>query len=1006
MFKLNNGTAKYYCDVSFTTSEFYTKNNMPVYMSLYGYPNDIKQLSRKISKKPYIFSQYYTFFPNLHNIKTEYKPGVGHLIVYLKQQPIYKFGSNNIMNPGSFFFYSDKNFDDLRESITFSEEVPESICDQFYNVVQKYTDIPFLREWSAYVLKETWRNHAFSSTISCHWKSDTPDIFPIDYQLDVDEIKNVISKGLRSFDISIPGSNHVTSINLSNVTTLDDYLNTFSTELSNKVQQSFQPLFNPATDTFDKELQKCDDLTQYRRNITLLHDQKSVVNAVCKRLDKAYSAIIVGNMGSGKTVMSIASVYTHSMMHHKKYTNNIVMCPGHLVNKWKRELQDTYPCSEVVICDGLNSFITDVEPKLKDTHRHTNLFVVMSKDSAKGEFEEQPVVFAEKADIYHPNFYKYHCPSCGKTYIEDMRTQRIVYFPPDKFAKKTNKTAFCPHCGGPLWAPSLGAKSRYIKIPEFGWLERTVAESLYTNKYRDIDSLGNLPTKKERQLAAAIIQYHDDDTLFKPQVSRKYSLAKYIYRNFRNRIDYFIADEMHQYSGADSAQGKAFALLVRTAKHTIGLTGTLMNGYASNLFYLLFRMFPKKMVKAGYHYTDNRTFMHRYGVMEIKKTQRENVDSTKRKFRRERERPGVSPVVFTDFLLNSCVFISLEYSSPYSETPVGIDMDNDVETNYQNFVSEIKRKIDSEVTSSAGAVHYLSTINTSARGKMLMQAVNEMTLYPDQPYNRDPIFDQDTNRVVAELPEVDMSNDRILPKEQKTLELVHDAVERGEHVLIYTYWTNKTDSQQRLLDILTKNGYKADILTNSIASKKRESWISQKVKDGMQVLICNPTLVETGLDLLDFTTIIFYQLGYKLVTMRQASRRSYRLNQKNPVHVYFLYYKGTAQEQALAIMALKLHAATALEGDFSSEGLAAINSDDTDILSQLAKSIVEDDKYTIDQSAFENTNITEDDIKIVENDQDNVSDTQVIDIFNTKDFQNRKKRSMQDIYLPAFAVSW
>lgn len=1012
MFKLNNSTAKYYCDVSFTTSEFYTKNNIPVYMSLYGYPNDIKQLSRKIAKKPYIFSQYYTFFPNLHNIKTEYKPGVGHLVVYLKQQPIYKFGSNNIMNPGSFFFYSDKNFDDLKELITFSEEVPESICDQFYNVIQKYTDIPFLREWSSYVLKETWRNHTFASTVSCHWNSDKPNIFPIDYQLDVDEIKNVISKGLRAFDISIPGSNHVTSIVLSNVTTLDDYLNTFSTELSNKVQQSFQPLFNPTTDTFDKELQKCDDLTQYRRNITLLHDQKSVVNAVCKRLDKAYSAIIVGNMGSGKTIMSIASVYTHSMMHNKRYTNNIVMCPGHLVNKWKRELQDTYPCSEVVICDGLNSFITDVEPKLKDTHRHTNLFVVMSKDSAKGEFEEQPVVFAEindirhQTDIYHQDFYIYHCPSCGKAYFEDVHNKEVVYFPPDKFARKTSKTAFCPHCGEPLWAPSLGARSRYIKIPDFGWLERTVAESLYTNKYRDIDSLGNLPTKKERQLAAAIIQYHDDDTLFKPQVSRKYSLAKYIYRNFRNKIDYFIADEMHQYSGADSAQGKAFSLLVRTAKHTIGLTGTLMNGYASNLFYLLFRMFPKKMVKAGYHYTDNRTFMHQYGVMEVKKTERENTDFTKRKFRRERERPGVSPVVFTDFLLNSCVFISLEYSSPYSETPVGIDMDSDVETNYQNFVSEIKKKIDSEVTSNSSTIHYLSTINTSARGKMLMQAVNEMTLYPDQPYDRDPIFDQDTNRIVAELPEVDMSDDRILPKEQKTLELVHDAVERGEHVLIYTYWTNKTDSQQRLLDILTKNGYKADILTNAIASKKREFWISQKVKSGMQVLICNPTLVETGLDLLDFTTIIFYQLGYKLVTMRQASRRSYRLNQKNPVHVYFLYYKGTAQEQALAIMALKLHAATALEGDFSSEGLAAINSDDTDILGQLAKSIVEDDKYTIDQSAFENTNITEDDIQIVENDQDNVSNTQVVDIFNTKDFQNRKKRSMQDIYLPAFAVSW
>lgn len=34
----------------------------------------------------------------------------------------------------------------------------------------------------------------------------------------------------------------------------------------------------------------------------------------------------------------------------------------------------------------------------------------------------------------------------------------------------------------------------------------------------------------------------------------------------------------------------------------------------------------------------------------------------------------------------------------------------------------------------------------------------------------------------------------------------------------------------------------------------------------MQVLITNPSLVETGLDLNAFTTLVFYSMGYKLFT--------------------------------------------------------------------------------------------------------------------------------------------
>ena len=115
------------------------------------------------------------------------------------------------------------------------------------------------------------------------------------------------------------------------------------------------------------------------------------------------------------------------------------------------------------------------------------------------------------------------------------------------------------------------------------------------------------------------------------------------------------------------------------------------------------------------------------------------------------------------------------------------------------------------------------------------------------------------------------------------------------------------------------------------------------------------------LDLNAFTTLVFYSMGYKLFTLRQASRRSWRINQKAPaVKVYMLYYEDTMQQKCLKLMASKLAVAGLIEGNFSEEGLAAM-SDVQDMTSQMAKELmlgirdnVEDIAAAFKKMAFEN----------------------------------------------------
>ena len=98
--------------------------------------------------------------------------------------------------------------------------------------------------------------------------------------------------------------------------------------------------------------------------------------------------------------------------------------------------------------------------------------------------------------------------------------------------------------------------------------------------------------------------------------------------------------------------------------------------------------------------------------------------------------------------------------------------------------------------------------------------------------------------------------------------------------------------------------------------------MEKRIEEGLDVLITNPSLVETGLDLNAFTTLIFYNIGYNLFTFRQASRRSWRINQTaDRIEVYILYYRGVMQARAIRLMATKLAAATLVEGNFSDEGV-------------------------------------------------------------------------------------
>jgi SNF2 family DNA or RNA helicase len=153
--------------------------------------------------------------------------------------------------------------------------------------------------------------------------------------------------------------------------------------------------------------------------------------------------------------------------------------------------------------------------------------------------------------------------------------------------------------------------------------------------------------------------------------------------------------------------------------------------------------------------------------------------------------------------------------------------------------------------------------------------------------------------------------ERIFAKEQALLDLVRDELAAGRPCVIYVRQTATRDIQPRLERLLREHvpAARTYILANSVEAQRREAVIEREIARGANVVLCNPELVKTGLDLIHFPTLIFHEIVFNLSTMMQAAARSYRLNQTHAhCKVVYLFAEGTMEHAAVQLMSRKQRA--------------------------------------------------------------------------------------------------
>ncbi len=316
--------------------------------------------------------------------------------------------------------------------------------------------------------------------------------------------------------------------------------------------------------------------------------QQLAIMGIVKRWQEARCAAAVAECGTGKTLISLGSVFTHAR--GDPFTA-LAMVPPQLVLKWAREVFQTLPGVRVFVIDGCrngvasNGFTGVNEVRLRNgrvvreglTTTLSELRLAKTHRSAKARWRAQIggssifVISRERAKL-------------GYFWRHSMRTPKSGPYLGSVVNADTGK-------------PVIVGDDQ-LRRPDF-------------RKVKHSEML--LPDSPQSRRSVFSPLWQADN-----QKVQRMAPMEFIGRHLRGFFDYGIADEVHELKGSETAQGNALGTIASACDRTIVLTGTLLGGYADELFSILFRLDARTMRAEGFDYGEAgvRQFAEAYGVLE------------------------------------------------------------------------------------------------------------------------------------------------------------------------------------------------------------------------------------------------------------------------------------------------------------------------------------------------------------------------------------------------------
>lgn len=642
----------------------------------------------------------------------------------------------------------------------------------------------------------------------------------------------------------------------------------------------------------------------------LLPVQKHLAIGLARTLRAKRNALLQGEMGVGKTTVGLATIDALDAY------PAIVMGPPHLVEKWLREAAEVIPGVQVrelakVGRNGGPGDVNDARQFVDDWRAGrlgTKAIAVISETSAKlgSGWGGAPAT-------------RYTLPRCRNEEERQDSTERQRFRKAAAeyrqarerllelrksddtaaLARQREKVAqlrkqalgaavaypVCPDCGriqssrdGYILSFKVFDKSpKHCTQSTQGWARDEQGRRILND---DQQPIWVWDTRQENapRCNSAIFAFGDK--------FRRWPIADYIRRQAGGVFQMLVADEVHQFRGKDSDRGRAFHHLIGATKYHLGMTGTVYGGKSTSVFYLFYRLFPQ--VRQEFAHNDEKKWAGRYGVLETRQYGKGSdeegaaaygsFNATRRGKVMVTELPGVSPAILGQ-IFDTSVFVSLKDLGAtlpsYGEEAIALTMSPEQSGQYHLMENTLRSEARQHPRWLSTWLQWsLSRPNSGFRDEKVIKL------------ERDEDGNVTARQQFMDLPAIVAGADAVgineygepiyeangndpLPKEAWLASYVKAEKSAGRKVLVFARQTGTRDIQPRLKAVLEAAGLRALVLSSSVSTRQREAWINDR-SGRVDALICNPKLVETGLDLVQFSTVVFYEMDYDLVRRMTA----------------------------------------------------------------------------------------------------------------------------------------
>lgn len=680
--------------------------------------------------------------------------------------------------------------------------------------------------------------------------------------------------------------------------------------------------------------------------------QRHFAIAAARVMRARHHCILNAEMGFGKTSSSIASL---ELMDRWPV---LVMCPGHMVWKWQRDIErsgnpDAPITARVItrpVLDKPPAWLISIKPSIEaaggvilEAYRFQvnpvtpndpggRRTVLVQFDAHSMEALEK---LAKKLSFKDPENKQVipcevqYCKTGMRLTFIDRDEYTLFDFAADYRAGRLGRKAAAVIAFDPA-KYDAGADA----TPAVGSAVRRIYDEM--SGQHVLAKVPICPTCGEQVVPGARFCVKCHCALFNFNRWRRTGLARLVQKKFKHFFKVYVGDEIHKCQNGRSDIGAADQRILSSVKYSLALTGTLFGGTAGSLFYLLYRRVPE--LRRLYAFDEKNRFIDHYGVWERTWDQGkpyyegETGASTgiKRWNYRQRELPGVAPAVVR-FLLPITLFgniTDLGYElPPLYEQVEELPMSDELAMQYHSIEQDLLRHALEIVRQ--GDVGVLSAWFAACRFRPASAF---------RPEQIDYVSKKGRGQIHWPLPAVISNRQPWLPKEIKLAEIIRNNMQQGRKTLTFVEQTGTRDIRDRLKQVIEvlvpgSSFHLLEVPTVGVLSAldmspaKREAWIKLSAPH-MDAMLVNPKLVETGLDLVMFSDLIFYEVTTSLYVLWQAMRRVWRLGQSKEVNVTFLSYASTMESEILRRMGLKMKYAQLLYGKEAAGVLVETDADD------------------------------------------------------------------------------